>query len=272
MTTLRSRPFPAAVAFWWAAVFILFGPASYLSFSQDGDLAALLDQITERAKSHPEVKNWKAGTVTVVSDMDKNWKPKKTTRIRKTVAVTESERSEKVLEALQTEKGVTKDITAEYNREAGEDRRAAKGKPAEKGPGSDAEKDEKKRMGGSLSLEELLPFSEKGRQNFTFARLPDEVLDGQPVYVLESKAKIKDEKFWEGLYFISPESYDVLRVRLTISKNPKFVKGLSTEIDFQVLPDGHFFIKKTWMKVDAGMVIKHIRMVVEEEYSDIEIL
>jgi len=127
-------------------------------------------------------------------------------------------------------------------------------------------------MSRSLSLEELLPFSEKARQSFTFARLADEVIDGRDVYVLESQAKIKDEKFWEGRYFISPESYDVLRVTLTISKNPKFVKELSTEIDFQVLPDGQFFIKKTRMKVDAGMIIKHIRMVIEEEYSDIEIL
>jgi hypothetical protein len=56
------------------------------------------------------------------------------------------------------------------------------------------------------------------------------------------------------------------------SKNPKFVKDLRTKIDFQTLAEGRLFIKNSWMKVDAGMVIKHIRMAVEEEYSDIEIL
>lgn len=272
MSTPRSRLFSAALAFWWAVIFISFGPASYASFSQAGDIDALLDRIAERAKAHPEVKNWRAVTLTVATEMDKNWKPKKTTRIRKTVAVTESGRSEKVLEALRTEKGVTKDITAKYDREAAEDRRAAKDKSTEKGPGPGDEKDETKGMNRSLSLGELLPFSEKERQDFTFARLPDAELDARTVYVLESKAKIKDQKFWEGLYFIDPESYNILGVRLTISKNPKFVKELSTEIDFQVLPDGHFFIKKTRMKVDAGMVVKRIRMVVEEEYSDIEVL
>jgi hypothetical protein len=256
----RSRASRAALAFWCAAVFFTPGLSLSLQASQDADPSVLLDRVTERSQNRPDIKHWRGKVVSVAIEMDKNWKPKKTTRIRKTVAVTESKRNEKVLEALQTEKGITKDITAEYSREAGE------------GSGNDDGKDGKRGMGISLSLEELLPFSAKARQNFTFTRLPDEIVDGRAVYVLESKAKIKDEKLWEGLYFISPESYDVTKICLTISKNPKFVKELSTEIDFQVLPDGHFFIKKTWMKVDAGMVIKHIRMVVEEEYSDIEIL
>jgi hypothetical protein len=272
MSMTRSRLFPAALAFWWVAVFISFGPASSASFSQAGDIDALLDRIAERAKAHPEVKSWRAVTLTVATEMDKNWKPKKTTRIRKTVTLTESGRSEKVLEALRTEKGVTKDITEEVIREAEDDRREAKGKQAEKAPESGGEKDETKGMSRSLGLAELLPFNEKERQDFRFARLPDEELDGRTVLVLESKAKIKDEKFWEGLYFIDPESHNLLSVRLTISKNPKFVKELSTEIDFQILPDGHYFVKKTRMKINAGMVIKHIRMAVEEEYSDIEIL
>jgi hypothetical protein len=263
---------PAALALWWAAVCISFGPASSAGFCQVGDIDTLLDRIAERARAHPEVKNWRAVTRTVATEMDKNWKPKKTTQIKRIVTVAESGRSEKVLEALRTEKGVTKNVTEEFIREAEEDRRAAEDKQAEKGTKSGGKKDETKGMSRFLRLEELLPFMEKERRDFTFARLPDEELDGRTVYVLESKAKIKDEKFWEGLYFISPESYDVLRVRLTISKNPKFVKELSTEIDFQILPDGNFFIKKTGMKIDAGMVIKHMRMVVEEEYSDIEIL
>jgi hypothetical protein len=269
MTGLSSRSLLAAFAFCWAGVIFMPGPSPCFGFAQDGDLNALLDRIADRAKSHWEIKSWRAGAATVVSEMDKNWKPKKTTRVKKTVSVTESERSEKVLEALRTEKGVTKDITAEFIREAAEERRDAKDKPADNSTGN---KDEQRGMSRSLSLEELLPFSEKARQSYTFVRLQDEVIEGRAVYVLESKAKIKGEKFWEGRYFISPESYDVLRVNLTISKNPKFVKEISTLIDFQVLPDGHFFIKKTWMKVDAGMVIKHIRMVIEEEYSDIEIL
>jgi len=205
--------------------------------------------------------------VSVATEMDKNWQPKKTTRVRKTVEVTESGRIEKVIEARQTEKGLAKDITEEYIRKAGE-RGGAKDNPEENKSQTGAGK---KGMRRSLSLKELLPFGEKARRDYTFTRLPDEIIEDRTVYVLESKANVKDEKFWEGRYFIGPESHDVIKVRLTLSKNPKFVKEFSTEMDFQVLPDGHFFIKKTWMKVDAGMVIKHIRMVVEEEYSDIEV-
>jgi len=268
MTGLKSRPSLAALAFWCAAVFFTPGLARTLGGAQDVDVSALLDRIAKRAETRPEVEDWRAKAVSVATEMDKNWQPKKTTRITKTVEVTGSERSERVIEALQTEKGVTKDITNKFMREA-EERGGAKDKP-EKNESQSG--DGKRGMSRSLSLEELLPFSQKARQNFTFTRLPDEIIEGRTVYVLESKAKVKGEKFWEGRYFISPESQDVLRVSLTLSKNPKFVKELSTEIDFQVLSDGNFFIKKTWMKVDAGMVIKHIRMVIEEEYSDIEIL
>lgn len=268
MTARRSRSSLAALAFWWAAVFLMHGPAWCFGLARDSELNALLDRIAERAKSHPEVKSWRAEAVTLAIEMDKNWKPKKTTRVRKTVEVTESGRREKVREALQTEKGVTKDMTEEFIREA-EEGGDAKDKPEEN---MSQTGDGKRGMSRSLSLEELLPFGEKARQNFAFTRLADEVIEGRTVYVLESKAKVKDEEFWEGRYFISPESYDVLSVSLTLSKNPKFVKELSTEIDFQVLPGGHFFIKKSRMKVDAGMVIKRIRMVIEEEYSDIEVL
>jgi hypothetical protein len=266
MTGPRSRSFLAALTLWWAGV-LLAGPACCLGFAQADDLSLLLDRIAERSETRPELKDWRANAVSVATEMDKNWKPKKTTRVRKTVEVTESRRKEKVIEALQTEKGLSKDITEEYIRKA-EERGGAKNKPEDN---KSQTGDDKKGMRRSLSLEELLPFGEKARRDFTFTRLPDEIIEGRTVYVVESKANVKDEKFWEGRYFISPESYDVIKVRLTLSKNPKFVKEFSTEMDFQVLPDGHFFIKKTWMKVDAGMVIKHIRMVVEEEYSDIEV-
>ncbi len=266
MTGPRSRSFLAALTLWWAGV-LLAGPACCLGFAQADDLSLLLDRIAERSETRPELKDWRANAVSVATEMDKNWKPKKTTRVRKSVEVTESRRIEKVIEALQTEKGLSKDITEEYIRKARE-RGGAKNKPEDN---KSQTGDDKKGMRRSLSLEELLPFGEKARRDFTFTRLPDEIIEGRTVYVLESKANVKDEKFWEGRYFISPESYDVIKISLTLSKNPKFVKEFSTEMDFQVLPDGHFFIKKTWMKVDAGMVIKHIRMVVEEEYSDIEV-
>jgi len=267
MMVASSRRLPAAVAFWWAAVLFAPGPSCGIGFAQDGDLNLLLDRIAERSATRPEAKDWRAMAVSVATEMDKNWKPNKTTRVRKTVEVNESGRREKVIEARQTEKGLTKDITEEFIREA-EERSGPKDKPEEDKSQSG---DDNKGMRRSLSLEELLPFSEKARRDHSFTRLPDEIIEGQTVYVLESKANVKSEKLWEGRYFISPESHDVIKVRLTLSKNPKFVKEFSTEMDFQVLPDGHFFIKKTWMKVDAGMVIKHIRMVIEEEYSDIEV-
>jgi hypothetical protein len=267
MREYRTRLFRTALVFWFAAVVFVPGWTRRLYADQDADPSVLLDRVAERAQNRPEIKNWRAKVVSVAIEMDNNWKPKKTTRITKTVEVSESGRREHVSEAIRTEKGVAKDITDEVIREQQESGANAKPEENESEGGG-----EKRGMSRSLSLEELLPFGEKARQNFTFSRLPDEIIDGRTVYVLESRARTKDEKLWEGLYFIIPESYDVAGVRLTISKNPKFVKELSSKIDFQILPDGRLFIKKTWMKVDAGMILKHIRMVVEEEYSDVEIL
>lgn len=41
---------------------------------------------------------------------------------------------------------------------------------------------------------------------------------------------------------------------------------------FQVIPSGHLVLKSSRMRIDGGIFIKHIRMVVEEVYSDFEAL
>jgi len=87
---------------------------------------ALLDKIAEQINSYPELKNWKASVVSVLTEVDKSWKPKKVTRVLKTVRVTDKERSEEILRAEETEKGVTKDVTKKYIRESEERRLEAK--------------------------------------------------------------------------------------------------------------------------------------------------
>jgi hypothetical protein len=44
------------------------------------------------------------------------------------------------------------------------------------------------------------------------------------------------------------------------------------EIDFQVLPEGNFMIRRFKMRVDAGLLFMRIRAIEEEEYFDIKIL
>lgn len=235
----------------------------------DDDLGAILDRTAARVSSYPELKNWKASVVSVQTEMDKNWKPKKVIRVLKAVRVRDMERNEDVLRAEETEKGVTKEVTAKYVRELAERQREAKKREDERKRDVRADEDRKQRR--SFNLDDLIPFSEKNRAKYAFSRLEDEMLDGRPVFVLRSSAKVPSEALWEGQYFISQDNYDVLKVILRPAENPKFVKKFTADVQFQVLPTGYFVMRKSRVEVDAGMVLKHVRMLIEEDYSEFEV-
>lgn len=247
-----------------ASIRATYGSAS----AQDNGLGSILDRVAEKLDSYPKTENWKASVVSVITEMDKNWKPKKITRVRRTVRVTDKERSQEILEALETEKGVTKNITEKYKKEAEERQKKAKEAAEERERQKTGEGNENRI---ELSGGDLLPFSKENRTKYEFTRLEDAEVDSQIVYVLESRAKTSDEKLWEGKYFISRASFDVLKLNLKPAKYPKFVKVLETEVSFQVLPDGQLVVRKSKFTVDGGMFIKHVRMVTEEEYSEFEI-
>jgi len=44
------------------------------------------------------------------------------------------------------------------------------------------------------------------------------------------------------------------------------------DIDFEVLPEGNFIERRSRTRVDGSMILKRVRMLVEVEYFDIEIL
>jgi hypothetical protein len=250
--------------------FLLLASARSSSLARQDDLGQILDRVMERIKSYPELPRWKASVASVMTEMDKSWTPKKVTRVLKTIRVTEKDRSEEILRAEETVKGVVKDVTAKFVKEAEKERHREKN--ADKEAGKNQGEENKGGESRSLDSDDLLPFSEKNRLQYTFTRLEDDVLDGRPVYVLQSQAKVESERLWQGRYFISQDGHDVLKVVLTLAKNPKFVKKFAAEVEFQVLPAGHFVLKKSMMNIDAGMLLKHVRMVIEEEYTDYEVI
>jgi len=123
-----------------------------------------------------------------------------------------------------------------------------------------------------ISLEELLPFSIEKRNKYSFELLEEKEYNEIPVYVLKSKAKSPGEKYWEGQYFIQKDTYDLLRIEISPSENPKYVKEFDIKMDFAVLPDGHFVVKHVETWINAGMFLKRIRMITKQEYSDYEML
>ncbi|MCX7973876.1 MAG: hypothetical protein N3B16_05180 [Candidatus Aminicenantes bacterium] len=251
--------------------FLSDGISARVASARDENLSLILDRIVERVKTYPELNNWKASVVSVQTEMDKNWKPKKVTRVLKVVRVRGGQRTEEIKRAEEMEKGKTKDITQKYIREIEERRQEQKKR--EEGRKREEPAGEGSRQGRrSFSLDDFLPFSERNRGKYVFSKLEDEILDGKPVFVLQSRTKIRTEEQLEGQYFISQDTYDVLKAVLSLAKNPKFVKEFVAEIEFQMLPTGHFVLKKSKMKVDGGIVLKHVRMIIEEEYSDYEVI
>jgi hypothetical protein len=237
------------------------------AFAQQTDVAALIDGLSQRMENYAELKGWKAQVDSTITRMDKNWQPKTVTAIKKIVKVKNGEREEDVLEAKEAENGAVKDVTEKYVKESEKHRREALKKAEEqKKKGKDADDNNRRK----LTQDDLFPFSKERRGHFEFFRRADSTLDGIPVYVIESKARVKDSKFWEGRYLIRRDTLDVLKIALRPSKNPKLVKELEMEVEFVLFNDSPV-VKSSRMKVWSSLLIKNIRMVIEEKYSDFAI-
>lgn len=252
-------------------VFFLAGVAAlnFLGSGQNTGIMLLIDNASKQMDSHPQYDKWKASVISTTTKMNKNWQPEKVTVVKKIVRVINQERTEEIREVLQTEKGKTKDITEKYIMEIKKQREKDKEKERER-----KLKGEKKKQKASLNLswEEIFPFNKEKRMNYEFFQSEDSFIDQRPVYVLESRARIKNENFYEGKYYICKDSLNVLRIELKPSKSPKHVKEFEIDMDFQVLPQGYFVLKKSKLLINGGIFIKHIRMTSEEAYSDYEIM
>lgn len=234
--------------------------------SPDSGWDAFLDDLAARIASYSELNKWRAVVRSSVTEMDKNWRPEKTTVVRKIVTVADGRTHEEILEARETEKGVTRDIREQYVRDAEERRRKAEERRR------NADRDGRSSGGRrEFGVDDLAPFSRDNRKNYQFAFLPDVDISGRPARVLSAVARVKDPEMFEGRYYIDTETLDILRVELRPSKNPRFVKTLEMDIRFQ--PGiGSLALKGSRMKIHAGFLLRTLRLVVEEEYTDFEIL
>jgi hypothetical protein len=237
---------------------------------QESGLSVVLDKIVARMDAHVKNENWIVAVSSTISRMDKNWNPQKVTAVQRKVIVTNGETVNEIIRAMETEKGMTRDITEKYRKETNErnarhikerEERRLKGKNDERG-GHDELR---------LTEEDFLPFSTKNRPKYDFYFLPEAILDGHAVYAVAAKPKTKQEIDFEGNFYVSKDTFEILRAEITPSKKPRFVKELKIVVDFMVLPGGHFVLKKSWARVYGGFFIKHIRMIAEEVYSDYQI-
>jgi len=250
----------------WSFVFCLFWlAASGLSAQSQSDAVNLiLDQAAARIDAFPELDSWQALVTSSQIQMDKKWAPKKQLVIRKRIHIAGDNRREDILEALETKKGTTRDITAEHQERSRKAEAEAEQKSKD-GP-------DKRDRGYTLTDENLFPFSSEARKNYVFSLGEDSVFQGVPVLVLESRAKVPQKERMEGRYYLDRESLVVMRAELRPSKVPRVVKTIEMDFWFDVLPEGYLVVKKTRVKVDIAVVVKRIRILTEEEYSEYQVL
>jgi hypothetical protein len=226
----------------------------------------VLDGVEARLKTGFSYKGWASDSTTVITELDKVGRAEKVTRVAKSVRVVEGVRTEDILKAVAAEDGRDKDITRQY---AGEQK--ARQEKERKRREDEARKGAKPgRRSGSFDLDEIMPFAAAKRPGYEFLLRPR--TEGSPYLILEARARVPSDKAWNGVYTVDPATFDILRAEVRPSKNPRFVKELWAEADIEALPGGQLFIKRTKFKVDGGIFIKHIRMIVEDAYSNPRVL
>jgi hypothetical protein len=230
-----------------------------------GEAAELVAKLADRLASYPELTSWQARAHATTSFMTSSWKPKKTTTTEKIVTADGKLWSEEILSAVETEDGRTRDVTDDARAEARE--RAEKQRRA-----TDEGRKEDQRRRGRRSLDmtrdEVLPFNPEKHSGYDFTLKGPSDLDGAPVIVLQSRSRVRSQDKLEGLYYIDPETYDVLRAELTIAKRPAPLKRMEMEMEFQVLPSGHQVLTRAVMRMHIGLVVKNIRIEAIETYTD----
>ena len=240
-------------------------------FSQQDSAEELVTKVAERMSSFPEVKDYEAEVSSMIINVDKNWKAKKTTLVEKIVRVKDGVREEDILSAVETKSGKKKDVTQEQRDDTRKRQEKARKKRAKRlSKGEDVSEDGDGRR--DLTLEEMFPFGEESRENYTFKQLENESLAGKTVLVLETRSKIRSDKAYEGTFYIDPDNYEVLRVSIKPAKNPSRVKKFEMELFFQVLPEGYYVPKESRVRIDVGLVVKSIRMEIQEVYKSYTIL
>ena len=233
--------------------------------TQSPDAAGLVAKIGERQASHPKLDSWQARANSTTFQMNSDWKPKKTTTTEKIVTVDGGLWSEEILSASETEDGKTRDVTKKLQEEA----RARVEKQNRQTP--DKRKNEQQSRGRQsmdMTRDEVLPFGPDKLSGYDFTVKGTADLDGAPVILLQSRSRIRSKEKLEGLYYIHPETFEVLRAELTLAKKPGPLKRMEMEVDFLVLPEGYQVMKKAIIRIHVGIIVKNIRVEAVETYSD----
>jgi len=243
------------------------GPPSLIPASSfppaELSVTKLVERIHEKILSVPEIDHWQASVLATLFEMDKNWEPKKKVIIKKIAQVENKIRKEEILSATEYEEDKITDMTAKYQAET-----ARFNERNESGNGKDGQRGAGRHRGLDLNRDELFPFGQDRRAHYEFRMSPPARSEDQEVYILETRSRQRSSSYFEGKYYVHPQTFDVLRAELRPARNPGPLKMLEMDIGFERLPDGYLIIRTARVRIHVGLIIKNIRLESEEIYSD----
>ena len=262
--------------------------------AQVEDQSAFLVKVDQRVSSYPDYKSWQAAVVSRRTEMDKNWRPQTVTVVTKKVRLADGVYEEEISQALETKKGKTKDVTAEFREEAREAAERARRRRAET---NRAEGGGRRTLG--FAIKDILPFGDALRERYDFTFLAEGRPERPGAVVIQARLKEayrskeadspaegdegerprgregerrRPSFNWEGTFIIDAATYDLLALDVRPAGKIRFVKRMVLAVDFIVLEGGQLVPARVKTAVEAGFFLKHVRMEVEEEYSDYKIL
>lgn len=238
-------------------VVVMLAVFAYPCYSQI-QLDSLLAQVDQRSRGYADYDNFSMAVLSISRFMDNAWRTEKTVTTEKIIRTRQGRSRQEIIRATEFKDGVEKDITQTAAAEAAK----AEEKSAEK------DKDSQRSGEKKFELEELLPFAVDKRPFYRFELLADTTMENRRLLRIRAKTIDPDEDRFEGLYYVDPKTLDVRMIDIQPSKNPKFVKSLHMRMSFDVLPGNRLILTRTWMRVYAGILIKKIRLEVEETYSN----
>lgn len=249
-------------------LFVFLGLALVIQAQTAPELS--VDQIVERAyqrlTSYRDFGRWQALVVSSQANVDHHWQPEKVRRVTKWMKFDGGLVDEEILEAIEIEKGRTRDITEKYRQQRLERLNRAR-EEREKAQASGRQPE----SGLTLGLEDLIPFSDKNRSRYDFRLKGQSEINGHPVYLVEARAREKKDFLFEGLFFISRDSYDLRRVEITPVKAPAFVREFLLEVDLDLWQES-LVMRKVKIKIYGRFLFKSIRRMIEEDYLEYRLL
>jgi len=222
----------------------------------------ILDRAYQRFTSYQDFGRWQVLVVSSQNNADRHWQPEKIRRVTKWMKFDGELLDEEILEAIEIEKGRTRDITGQYRQQRLERLKQMR------------EEREKARASGrspedrlTLSLQDLIPFSDKNRNRYDFILRGVSEINGDGVYLVEARARERKDFLFEGLFYISRDSYDLRRVEITPLKTPAFVREFLLEVDLDLWRES-LVMRKVKIKIYGRFLFRSIRRIIDEDYLE----